>query len=172
MTDNMNNFVRWFKKPLSQLYTNSDAGFIVLMATLPLIERYLRQKSGDHEKPTLTTNFFRAFIDLFPSVKNIGNAKKVWNLFRHGLLHQGTIKIRTKAGDTVLAVGVHGDANEIEISGYSSTGLTVTVSPSKFSEKVIAAIERDFSTFEAPNSPNHPLPTIEPNTSVSGWVKK
>jgi hypothetical protein len=95
MTDNMNNFVRWFKKPLAQLYTNSDAGFIVLMASLPLLERFLRQKSGDHEQTTLTDNFYREFIVLFPSVKNIDNAKKVWTLFRHGLLHQGTIKAST-----------------------------------------------------------------------------
>jgi len=171
MTDNMNNFVRWFKEPLAQLYTNIDAGFIVLMASLPLLERYLRQKSGVHEE-RLTDDFYREFVVLFPSVRDTDNARKVWTLFRHGLLHQGTIKIITGKGDTTLAVGVHNNANEIEISGYSSAGLTVKVSPMKFSEKVIAAIERDFSTFESPDSPNHPLAKVDSNTGVSGWRKK
>jgi hypothetical protein len=172
MTDNVNNFVKWFKEPLAGLYKNTDAGFIILMASLPLLERYLRQKSGVHESPKLTDDFYREFMVLFPSMGNIDDAKKVWNLFRHGLLHQGTIKTRTGKGDTILSVGVHNNANEIEISGYSSAGLTVRVSPNKFSEKVIASIERDFSTFESSDSPNHRLSTIDPNTGVSGCGKK
>jgi DNA gyrase inhibitor GyrI len=77
MTDNMSNFVRWFKKPLEQLYTNTDPGLIVLMASLPLFEHYLRQKTGVHETHSLTDGFYKEFLQIFPSVGNIDNAKKV-----------------------------------------------------------------------------------------------
>lgn len=172
MTDNMSNFVKWFKNPLASLYTNQDAGFIILMATFPLLERYLRQKSGLHEVVSLNDDFYNEFIGIFPYVTNIDNAKKIWGLYRHGLLHQATLKTKTKTGGTmILEIGVHGDAHEIEI-GYSPAGMTVKISPKKFSEKVISTIENDFATFESPDSPSHPLPTVDEGTGTSGWGKK
>jgi DNA gyrase inhibitor GyrI len=65
------------QKPLEQLYTNIDAGLIVLMASQPLFERYLRQKSGVHETHSLTDSFYKEFLQIFPSVGKIDNAKEV-----------------------------------------------------------------------------------------------
>ena len=46
MSETLEDFTRWDKKPLNVLYDYTDAGFPILMITLPLLERYLRQKSG------------------------------------------------------------------------------------------------------------------------------
>lgn len=53
MADDQTNFIRWFKNPIRELQTNVDAGFIVVMVSLPLLERYLREKTGISEKPAL-----------------------------------------------------------------------------------------------------------------------
>jgi hypothetical protein len=39
MSEDEHNFVRWFKKPIRELQKNVDAGFIVVMVSLPLLER-------------------------------------------------------------------------------------------------------------------------------------
>jgi len=169
-TDNMKNFVNWFKKPLASLYKNNDAGFIILMATFPLLERYLRQKSGLKEAPKLNDDFYKAFIKIFPIVSTLDTAKIIWQLFRNGLLHQATPKIKIRTGDTVLEVGAYDDTNEIDIS-YNKSEWKVKISPTKFSIKVISIIENDFPTFESPGSPNHPLATVG-ETGVSGWESK
>ncbi len=69
MSDNHDNFVKWFKEPLNCLYQNTDAGFIILMGSLPLLERYLRQKTGIFEDK-LDPTFYKAFTDIFPSIGN------------------------------------------------------------------------------------------------------
>ena len=43
------NFRAWFSKILEGLYSVQDAGFPILMISFPLLERYLREKSGVHE---------------------------------------------------------------------------------------------------------------------------
>jgi hypothetical protein len=64
MNKNYDNFVMWFKKPLEMLYPNGDAGFIVLMTSLPLIERFLREASGTHED-NLNDKFHDEFAKIF-----------------------------------------------------------------------------------------------------------
>jgi hypothetical protein len=48
---------------------------------------------------------------------------------------------------------------------YGSSGDEFTISPTKFSDRVMQIIENDFSTFEAPSSPTHPPSQI----SASGF---
>jgi hypothetical protein len=169
MNQNYNNFVKWFKEPLDCLYTNNDAGFVILMISLPLLERYLREKSGVHEG-NLTDDFYNKFIEIFPSLKDKDIAKKFWQIYRNGLLHQATLSLKTKKGTIkLLAVGVHGDASEVEYEGYSAQGDKFKVSPRKFSEKVIATIQSDFTTFEGVSSADHPPAKVSPTTGISGW---
>jgi hypothetical protein len=162
MSDNHVNFVKWFKEPLSCLYQNTDAGFIILMGSLPLLERYLRQKIGIFEGK-LDPTFYKAFTDIFPSVGNPETARKFWDIYRNGLLHQATLK--TKEG--VIRASVHNAAQEIE-AGYDSQGVVFTVSPVRVSQKIIATIESDFSTFEGLGSPRHSPAQISP-TGHSGY---
>jgi len=66
MSENLDNFSKWFKNPLSRLHKNTDAGFIILIVSLPLLERYLREKTGNFENPTLDDKFYDEFVNLFP----------------------------------------------------------------------------------------------------------
>jgi len=96
MSENFDNFVKWFKEPITELHKNTDAGFIILMVSLPLLERYLRYDTGVCEKTNLDERFYKAFVDLFPSTGNTKAAQKFWETYRHGLLDQATLK--TAAG--------------------------------------------------------------------------
>jgi hypothetical protein len=66
MNDNLANFNRWFKEPLLEMQGNPEAGFIVVMISLALLERYLREKSGVPENDGVNASFHREFTKLFP----------------------------------------------------------------------------------------------------------
>jgi hypothetical protein len=164
MSQNSDNFIKWFKGPITTLQNDPDAGFAILMISLPLLERYLRQQSGNFENPGLDDAFCNCFKQLFPSVKDIPTARKFWETFRHGLLHQAAIK----SADGVIQAGVHNAAQEIQV-GYNNYGWTFTVSPNGFSKKVIDTIEADFPTFEAAGSPRHTPASVSPfGSGISG----
>src|SRR5258707_6982810 len=112
VNDNFANFSRWFNEPLLELQQVSGAGFIIVMTSLALLERYLREKSGVHERPSLDENFRTEFMRLFPSIGRDDLALKFWEVCRHGLMHQATFKIKTNAGDRVT-IGLHESALEI-----------------------------------------------------------
>jgi hypothetical protein len=61
MKDDYHNFVRWFKEPLRRLYKDPHAGFAIVMLSLPILERYLREKSGVREQPNLDDRFHQSF---------------------------------------------------------------------------------------------------------------
>ena len=88
---------------------------------------------------------------MFPSVKDIEVAKLFWKVYRHGLLHQATLKEH----DLVISAAVHGGAAEIEFDGK-----VFTVSPVKFSEHVVKTIEADFTTYEGAGSAKHGLSRV------------
>ena len=159
MKEDYENFVQWFKEPLTDLYKNPHAGFATVMLSLPILERYLRQKSGVFESPNLDDRFYEEFLKMFPSVE-LPAAKLFWKVYRHGLLHQATLK----ALDTVLSAAVHGGAAEIEFDGK-----VFTVSPVKFSVHVVKTIEGDFGTYEGGGSPGHGLSQVSDSTGRSGY---
>ena len=160
MNDDYKNFVRWFKEPLSSLYKDPHAGFAIVMLSLPILERYLREKSGVCEQLNLDDRFHQEFLKMFPSVKDIPVAKLFWKVYRHGLLHQATLKEH----DTVLSAAVHGGAAEIEFDGK-----VFTISPVKFSKRVVERIEADFATYEGAGSAKHGLSQVSDSTGRSGY---
>ena len=83
MAKTYDNFLKWFKEPLHCLYKNDDAGFVILIISLPILERYLRQKSGVYEGK-LNSQFYGAFLKMFPSIKNEGIARRFWDVYRNG----------------------------------------------------------------------------------------
>ncbi|MGD0037555.1 MAG: hypothetical protein ABSC53_09710 [Bacteroidota bacterium] len=169
MNNNLCNFQKWFKEPLNSLYSNPDAGFIILMISLPLLERYLREKSNAYESYKLPDKYYSELINIFPDLNNLEMARKFWRVYRHGLLHQATLQV--KKPSTILSVTVHNEAKEIEY-GYSAQGDIICVSPIKVSKKIISLIESDFQTFEGMNSPNNPLDDIDSDTGRSGYHQK
>ena len=143
MSDDQQNFTKWFKNPIKELQKNVNAGFIVVTVSLPLLERYLRQKTGIFEAGNLDDRFCNEFLNLFPSPGDIKTVRAFWEIYRHGLLHQAALK--TKTG--IIEAGLHNAAQDLEIA-YNQKGWVFTVSPVKFSDKVIETIDNDFPTFE------------------------
>jgi hypothetical protein len=68
MNDNLANFNSWFKEPILRLQQDSEAGFIIVMISLALLERFLREKSGTRESKSLNASFHAEFMKLFPMV--------------------------------------------------------------------------------------------------------
>jgi hypothetical protein len=163
MSKNSDNFIKWFKQPITTLQKDPDAGFVILMISLPLLERYLRQQSGVFENPGLDERFYDCFLKLFPSIKDTKITRKFWETYRHGLLHQAAIK----SADGVIQAGVHNAAHEIQV-GYDKYGWTFTVSPNGFSQKVLDTIESDFATFDAAGSPRHTPASVSSHSGISG----
>lgn len=168
MSKNRDNFIKWFKEPLKTLYSDEHAGFPILMVSLPLLERYLRQSSGAFEKTSLAgTTFYDALLQMFPSLGDKTTAERFWEVYRHGLLHQATLK--SKAG--LIEVSVHNQGWPAISVSTTADGTRFSVSPVEFSKKVIEEIEAHFSTFEAPDSPHHLPGTISPKSGASGYTK-
>jgi len=166
MDDDRAYFEKWFKQPLLNLQKDSDAGFVIVMISLALLERYLREKSGDHENPQLSLKFRVELSKIFPALTTDDLAREFWEVCRHGLMHQTTFKLKSKLGD--VNVGVYESANEIEVT-CTSAGNVFMISPTRFSSKVIQVIESDFPTFEGRNSPNHPLPGLHSIAAQPGY---
>ena len=82
MTDHEENFRKWFVDALDPLRRNGDAGFIFAFVSLPLLERYLREKSGAGEAITLPTQFFVELGKLFPEIA--GREDRMWHCYRNG----------------------------------------------------------------------------------------
>jgi hypothetical protein len=53
---------------LEPLRDKGDAGFIFAVVSLPLLERYLREKSGAGQASTLPQEFFDELVALFPEI--------------------------------------------------------------------------------------------------------
>ncbi len=165
MKEHQDNFLKWFKEPLTALYGNEHAGFVILMISIPLLERYLREKSGVHEGE-LNSQFYGAFLGVFPTAQNHEVAKKFWQVYRNGLLHQVTLSRQDRKGRIMPNAGVHESAPELE---YRNADDEFTVSPRKFSETVLKAIEADFLVFLGSGSPNHPPAEVSQATGISGY---
>lgn len=153
MNTNEQNFQKWFKFPLEQLYKNSDAGFAIMILSLPLLERYLREKSRNFESPTLSDEFFLECIKVFPSLGSEQKAKKFWHACRHGLLHQVTFRQGKPLPQIALTASVAEMQSKEEDEHFY-------LNPVWFSKRIIFLIESDFSTFEGTSSPNHKLPQV------------
>jgi hypothetical protein len=78
----------------------------VVIISLALLERYLRQKRGIGEVTSLPDEFFDEFCELFPKIPDIPVARQFWRVCRHGLMHQAAFNVTTVGGQIVSEVGV------------------------------------------------------------------
>src|SRR3954467_10571251 len=105
MTTAKEDFKKWFVDPLAGLKENGHAGFILLLVAFPLLERYLRNKSGCPEG-NVTGKFHSILEVLFRDIAGKGGL--FWNCYRHGLLHQATFNIEKKQkrddGEIVISI--------------------------------------------------------------------
>jgi hypothetical protein len=150
------NFDFWFVEVLETLYPCREAGFVVLMATLPLLERYLRQRTGlVSENDKLTCKFYDELYKVLPELNTRDRAKDFWNIYRNGLLHQVTFSQNNKSK---IRGSVSHDPKEI-ISFDPQTS-NFRLHPVLFSKQVLKQIVSDFSMFEGASSAAPPLSTV------------
>jgi hypothetical protein len=156
MPTDRGNFEAWFVRPLECLYPKAEQfGLIIAMVTLPLLERYLRQKKNI-TGVKLPPEFYTELEELFPELK--GQAGKFWNLCRNGLLHRSTFN-----GPGIYLV------RDLNIPVVADRGDPANVAfrldPVAFARKVLATISGDFEVYA--NSLTSPLPTVAPLTHNS-----
>lgn len=163
MNEHRKNFNNWFKNILATLYSNREAGFVILMVAFPLLERYLREKSGVHEGK-LNDDFYHKLSSLFPELVTKDKAFQFWQVYRNGLLHQVTFSKQMKKGIKMPDGWVSSDVAILSIDNNSN----FWVHPAKFAQRVVQTVEDDFATFEAGHSANHPLPKVHRDLLMAG----
>jgi len=153
-------FRLWYREPIETLIAKDQhTGFAVLMLTLPILERYVRQKLKINQD-NLPDQFYAELEKLFPGLKSRTNAKRFWRIYRHGLLHQATLQ----SVDGSIAF-VH---NSVEMLNSSIDGCTFGLSPNRFAVEVLTIIEKDLSIFENRSGPQPQLPTVSVSSMSSG----
>jgi hypothetical protein len=140
----LDNFKVWYVDVLTTLYPNRNAGIAVFMLSLPLAERYLRQKNKIGPDANLDDAFMRSLCSIFPVLRDAPTAKQFWAVYRHGFLHQATLSTCTRKSEA-LPVGWHThditDAIQVRSDG------SFCVHPVLFSETIVRRIENDFAVF-------------------------
>ena len=155
-------FDRWFTDVLRALYTIRNSGFAPVMVSLPLLERYLRERSGVHEKASLDDRFHTELNRIFPELPDLNTARKFWKTFRHGLLHQVAFSAEMQGGDGKRLGGLSNECDAIQVSPDGH----FWVNPGKFSDRVVNVIQGDFSTFVGVHSQNHSFPTVGTHQTI------
>src|SRR5262245_31793538 len=115
MSPHLDNFKRWFSSIVADLYNNEHAGFAILMIIIPVLERYLREKSGVHEE-RLDSGFYSELRGVFPTLSDNEMADEFWHVYRNGLLHQVTPSQQNWNGDPMPRAWVsRGDPQAIKV---------------------------------------------------------
>jgi hypothetical protein len=155
------NFKAWYAHVLEGLYANQNAGIAAFMVTLPLLERYLRLKSGMTLKDHYVKKPFRAELGImFPALRDDQVAEKFWTIFRHGFLHHATLSFSWETDDgDMLPIGrlTH---HPVQYSVRIESDGSFTVNPVSFSRTVVSAIEGDFVTYVGKDLDALPLPKV------------
>lgn len=158
------NFDAWYKKVLDLLYPHRDAGFAILLIAFPLLERYLRQRTGLTSDQSLTDPFFDELVRLFPTLKTATMARNFWQIYRNGLLHEITLSRQARSGTPMPVGWVSHDKPLITIE----TDGSIWINPVEFAKHVIATIEADFATFENTSASSARLPTVKSQSIATG----
>ena len=158
MITHRTNFDTWYKATLDRLYPHRDAGFAILLIAFPLLERYLRKKTGLTSDQNLSNAFFDELTKLFPTLKTNATARNFWQIYRNGLLHEITLSRQARSG-TAMPIGwVSHDKTLITIESDGS----MWINPVEFAQRVVTTIHADFTTFEGSSPASTRLPTVKP----------
>jgi hypothetical protein len=159
----LQNFQSWYSSIIRSLYGERNTGFVLLLITFPLLERYTRQKLG-LENDALSDAFFDELVNLIPELGNGDHARNFWRTYRNGLLHAVTLNTETRSGMTLPPSSVSQDKPScfsIDPSG------SYWVNPELFAKRVLSIIESDFNTFEIGLLPGITFPQVYDN---SLWI--
>ncbi len=158
--DNQANFKSWFVDVLEPLYRKREAGFVVLIVSLGLLERYLREKSGVHEA-NLDDRFYDELRKVLPALQSRAEAKVFWHVHRNGLFHQVTLSLSDRQGIQMPRSVLSHDFQAAVSIARQNQPIEFKVNPVRLSKQVISTIESDFTCFEGSHSTNHPLPVVK-----------
>ena len=161
MATHVHNFKCWYAGVLDALYKHTNAGFVILIVAFPLLERYLREKSGLPENDPLTDQFYLELLAVFPALSRIAVAKEFWQVYRNGLLHQVTLSRQNRKGEPMRKGSLRSDGRMLTIEPGD-----FWVDPVEFARAVIQTIDNDFPTFEGQRS--NPLPVINITSNGTG----
>ncbi len=138
MSDERANFKAWYVDSLNILYPIRNAGIPLFMISLPLAERFIRQKNKVGPDTNLTEDCMGTLGKIFPALANKATAWDFWNVCRNGYLHQATFSPSTRKGKP-LPVGwlTHDIADAVQVTAVGN----FLVHPVLFSRAIIGAIE-------------------------------
>jgi hypothetical protein len=148
-------FKEWYIDILRVLSETPNAGFSIVMITLALLERYLREKSGVREG-TLNDSFYSELLRAFPELPDGTAAEEFWQVYRNGLLHQVAPSLCNRRGDVMPLSGLRDIVDPVEVTAQGH----FWVNPVKFAERAVDVIRKDFDVFLGKHSPHHPLSTV------------
>ena len=168
-------FKKWFVESLEPLRRNGDAGFIFVMVAFPLLERYLRNKSGTPEGENLGTKFFEKLADVLPMIADRRN--DFWHCYRNGLLHQVAFPKAKPVWDKKKKTRIWVDLPPSGISGHDERPVyfndefgAFILNPIAFFDHVKKTILDDFVVYEGKDSSTkYPQPQVfSPSTARPG----
>lgn len=157
MSTHRENFESWYKKVLESLYPHRDAGFAILLIVFPLLERYLRLKTGLTSDQNLSDAFFDELARLFPELGTRSTARNFWHIYRNGLLHELTLSRQARSGALMPTGSLSHDKPMISIEPDGRMWLH----PKEFAQRVVTTIESDFTTFQGVLTSSSRLPTVK-----------
>ena len=131
VSEDRQNFEHWFGAKLKPLMEDPTAGFVCAMVGFPLLERYLRRKSGSEPKTKLFNLTLYQFLQELGSIET---ASDFWQSYRHGLLHN----VRLNADSDWLTR---------EPPVVKVTADKIRMNPALFLERVVETIRGDFEIF-------------------------
>jgi len=145
MATDQENFDAWFGRPLERLCLDKkEFGFIILMTTLPLLERYVRRKEKI-ESRALGPPFYDRFAMIFPELETPQLAMPFWNACRNGLLHRATFRSEWDKKPVYAMIIRENMPAPIGIS--SKNPLTFICEPGLFCSRVLETIHNDFGVY-------------------------
>ena len=164
MASDFDNFKAWYTDTLEKLYPYRNSGFGILMIVFPLLERYLRHKNGLSHKDNLSDGCMDELRRIFPVLPTIEAARKFWNIFRNGILHQVTLSRENRSGTLMPEGWLSHDINSaINIESDGS----FLINPVHFAKHIINKIESDFATFEKGSAVSTKLPKVKPHPTAT-----
>ena len=164
----LKSFHQRFRSPIRKLMPMRHADFALAMIAFPILERWIRGKTGIGScalRGKVGDKFYDELIAQFESLRDPPDgsfprvAQAFWQAFRNGILHQTTFSRKPieVLGITALPVFcAFVPRTGVPIIATHSTR-TFILDPYAFAEAVLAILEKDFSAYQAAEPKHHRL---------------